>query len=365
MTSVHQIIPVLAPYDAVGGHTRRVQRALRDRGFRSDIFAEVVLGDAPEGTHLLEQFDDAGAGADLLLYQASTGCAAADWLMSRPEALAVNHHNVTPAHFFDRWAPDAAENMRRARNQIRALAPRSVAGLADSAYNADELRAIGYRGVSVTPLLLDLAGPPVEPDERVATFLRERSGGAHLLFVGRLAPNKCQHDVLASFAAYRLLHDPEARLTLVGSPAAASYAAELLALADDLGVADAVTMTSGLTDAELSAYYADADVFVCLSEHEGFCIPLLEAMRHDTPVVAFAAAAIPDTLGDAGVLLPEKRPRFVAAAIAELLADAAWRSELAVAGQARVLEHLEDRTIPVFTDAIDGALRSAGVTVDG
>jgi glycosyltransferase involved in cell wall biosynthesis len=255
--------------------------------------------------------------------------------------------------------------MRRARNQLRALAPRSVAALADSAVNAEELHAMGYRNVSVNPLLLDVEGPPPAADARLMRFLRDTRHGTHWLFVGRLAPNKCQHDVITAFAVYRTIHDPGARLTLVGSAAALSYAEALLALADDVGVADAVTCVSSLSDAELAAYYEDADVFVCLSEHEGFCIPVIEAMRHDTPVVAFAAAAVPDTVGAAAVLLDDKDPLLVATAVRSLLTDEPWRARLAAAGQARVLDHAPARTVPCFVEGVERALAAARADVGG
>lgn len=360
MTTVHQLIPVLAPHDAVGGHTRRVQAALRAEGHRSDIFAEVVVGPAPEGVHHLSDFERAAGPVDLLLYQASTGADSADWLRGRSEPYAVDYHNVTPASFFDQWAPEAAANMRRGRSQLRALAPRSVAGLADSTFNASELEAMGYQEVGVAPLLLDLGGQPPPPDPQTAAFLERTRRGAHWLFVGRLAPNKCQHDLLAALAVHRRLHDPGARLTLVGSPASTAYRDALLQLADQLGVEDAVTMVSGVPEEVLSAYYEDADVFVCLSEHEGFCIPLLEAMRHSTPVVALAATAVPETAGAAAVLLPEKEPHLVATVVDKLLRDAELRRQLVSAGHARVEAHSLARCTPVLVERVERALGLAG-----
>jgi glycosyltransferase involved in cell wall biosynthesis len=178
-----------------------------------------------------------------------------------------------------------------------------------------------------------------EPDAEVAAHLARTRAGHHWLFVGRLAPNKCQHDLIAAFAAYRLAYDSGARLTLIGSEAAPSYSDALYGLIDDLGLHGAVTVAGSVTDAELAAYYDDADVFVCLSRHEGFCVPLLEAMRHDVPVVAFAAAAVPDTVGDAAVLLQDPSPVPVAAAVRELLEDSRFGKELVEAGRRVVAEH--------------------------
>lgn len=338
MTTIHQIIPVLAPHDAVGNHTLQLRDALRGAGFESEVFSEMRLGHLRDVGRAISDYPSQRA-ADLLIYQSSTGSTAVDWLLKRPEPLAVNYHNITPASFFEAWDDQGAASMRRARVQLGALARRSRLALADSPFNAAELTDLGYAPVVVAPLLLDLDARLAEPDAEVAAHLARTRAGHHWLFVGRLAPNKCQHDLIAAFAAYRLAYDSGARLTLIGSEAAPSYSDALYGLIDDLGLHGAVTVAGSVTDAELAAYYDDADVFVCLSRHEGFCVPLLEAMRHDVPVVAFAAAAVPDTVGDAAVLLQDPSPVPVAAAVRELLEDSRFGKELVEAGRRVVAEH--------------------------
>jgi len=352
VTTVHQIIPVLAPHDAVGSHTLQVRDALRGAGITSEVFAEFRLGHHVGTGRTLDDYDAVAGQADLLIYQSSTGSSAVDWLLRRAEPLAVNYHNITPASFFEAWDDQAAASMRRARAQLGAMARRSRLALADSPFNAAELTDLGYDPVRVAPLLLDLEGRLAAPDPQVASHLARTRAGRSWLFVGRLAPNKAQHDVIAAFAAYRVLYDAGARLTLVGSEAASSYADALLGLVDDLDVTTAVTFAGPVSDAELAAYYDDADVFVCLSRHEGFCVPILEAMRHDVPVVALSAGAVTDTVGSAGVLVDDASPHPVAAAVHELLADEAFRSGLVAAGRARLAEHALDPARATFVDAI-------------
>lgn len=358
MTVVHQVIPVLAPRDAVGNHTRRVRDALRSAGISSEIFAELAVDGLEGEAQPLDRFDAVGAGCDLILYQASTGSGVVEWLLRRSERFSVNYHNITPGHFFDSWAPEAAASMRRARNQLRSMAPASVSGLADSTFNATELVEVGYRDVEVSPLLLDLSADAA-PDRQRLEFLRRVRRGAHWLFVGRVAPNKCQHDLVAAFAVYRRLYDPGARLTLVGSTAAPAYEEAVLSLVDELELAGSVTIIGSLSDSELAAYYADADVFVCLSRHEGFCVPVLEAMRGGTPVVALAATAVTETVGAAGMLLPDADPHVVAAVVQRLSSDDAWRARLVAAGHARVLGWSLERTVPQFLEAIERSLSVA------
>ena len=359
MTAIHQIIPVLAPHDAVGNHTLQLQAALRAAGYESEVFAELRFGHLQHAGRPIDEYPDAPP-ADLLLYQSSTGSNLVEWLLKRPEPLAVNYHNITPASFFDAWDDLAAASMRRARVQLGALARRSTLALADSPFNAAELTELGYSPVVVAPLLLDLESRLAAPDPHVAEHLARTRAGHHWLFVGRLAPNKCQHDLIGAFAAYRAAYDPGARLTLVGSEAAPSYTDALYSLIDDLGLYGAVTCTGSVTDAELAAYYADADAFVCLSRHEGFCVPLLEAMRHDVPVVALAAAAVPDTVGDAAVLLDDSSPALVAAAVCQLLGDEPFRQALVAAGRRLVAAHSLAGAADGFVELLRAHVGAAG-----
>ena len=139
-----------------------------------------------------------------------------------------------------------------------------------------------------------------------------RTDAVTWLFVGRLAPNKAQHDIVKAFAAYRRFHNADARLHLVGGGREDAYAHTLRRFIHAAGLDDAVTLAGGVSSSELAAYYRAADVFVVCSEHEGFCVPLLEAMHHRVPIVAFAAAAVPETLGEAGLLFDIKDPCTIA-----------------------------------------------------
>jgi glycosyltransferase involved in cell wall biosynthesis len=173
--------------------------------------------------------------------------------------------------------------------------------------------------------------------------------------VGRLSPNKAQHQLVEALWFYRRWYDPEARLRLVGPSTTESYAEAVVAFAAELGLADAVERGEHLTQGELAAWYVDADLFVCLSDHEGFCIPLLEAMHFDLPIVAFAAGAVPETLGEAGVLLDTKRPSVVAAAIDRLRTDTELASRLAAAGRGRLEAFAMSTTRARFVEVL-GAL---------
>jgi glycosyltransferase involved in cell wall biosynthesis len=362
LTAIHQLIPNLSAGDAIGHHALALKRALRAAGFESEIFTEAVAPPVAKESKPWERYRRRGR-ADLLLYHSSTGSDMVPFLMEQPAPLAVNYHNITPASFFDRWEPSAANSMRRARDELRQLAPHTDLAVADSHYNAAELRSLGYPEPVVAPLLLDLPGfDAQEPDPATLeklTRVRER-GGAHWLFVGRVAPNKCQHDIVAAFAAYRRLFDPQARLYLAGGFTAQLYRRSLESMAEELGVAQAVELTDSISFAGLIAHYRTADVFVCLSEHEGFCVPVIEAMHVGMPVVAYAAAAVPDTVAGAGVLLPDKDPALVAAAVHRVLDDPACRDELAARGRARAEEYAPERTAAHFVQVLRSFVEERG-----
>jgi glycosyltransferase involved in cell wall biosynthesis len=159
-----------------------------------------------------------------------------------------------------------------------------------------------------------------------------------------------------ALAAYRRIYDPRARLRLVGGTSSPSYREALGRFVVDLGLEEAVDFAGSVTTSELVAYYGTADVFVCCSDHEGFCVPLLEAMHHCVPVVAYGVAAVPETMGAGGLVIPNKSPAHVAAAVHRVVEDAELRRTLISAGQARLAELEPSRVRARFTQAIETAV---------
>jgi L-malate glycosyltransferase len=338
---IDQLVPTLARHDAIGNHVFQLQKLLRRAGFESDIYYEHIDPGLAELARPYGECDPRPQADRLLLYHASTHSDLTDWLIDsagRGQPVVVDYHNITPHEYFASWEPEAARSMRAGRQQLAELAPYVAAGLADSEFNAAELVGFGVPGSVACPILLDLEeyhAPPDPPDPLDPPAAARLSEHPLWLFVGRIAPNKCQHDVIAAFAAYRRLYAPDSRLALVGSATSGRYLTALRRLADDLGVDRAVDFVGGAPFAELLAYFARAGVFVCLSEHEGFCVPVVEAMELGVPVVAYSAAAVTETVADAGVLLEDKDPLVVAHAVNQLLADQTAREATIEAGRAR------------------------------
>jgi glycosyltransferase involved in cell wall biosynthesis len=242
------------------------------------------------------------------------------------------YHNVTPEEWFWAHEPVQAVHCRLGREQLREFAALADALAGVSEFNARELQRASGRPAEVIPILFDRSRlGPVAPGE----LDRGRLAGPTILFVGRLTPHKRQDLVIRAFAEYRRRR-PEARLMLVGHPVSAAYGRALTQLADELAPGG-VSFEAGLSSAQLAERYRAADVLLCLSEHEGFCIPLLEAFHFGLPVIARAAGAVPEVVGDAGVVLNGQDD---AATIAELLeivvGDPELRAELRRRGEARL-----------------------------
>jgi len=357
VTRIDQVIPTLASRDAIGGHVMQLRDLLRSRGYQSDIYYGNASADRFDEGYPITRIGDRSSAGRVLLYHLSIGSGVADIFRDRPERKFVNYHNITPADLLEAWVPAVGEEVRWGRAQLRELAPVTEFAIADSGFNEAELRDAGYRSTTTVPLLIDPEDFTGTPDPALAARLtRDRAGGgADLLFVGKVSPHKGQHDLVKALAAYRRLYDPSARLHVVGGAISEEYRDAVLRFADELGLADAVEMAGSVTHEELIAYYAGCDVFLCLSNHEGFCVPLLEAMYHRLPIVSWESTAVPGTVEQAGLILPDKEPARVAAAIHRVVDDGRLRGELAAAAAERVDWFALSRVQEGFVTALEAA----------
>jgi glycosyltransferase involved in cell wall biosynthesis len=354
VTALHQLLPVLDPGDAVSGHTLQLQATLRSMGVKSEIFCERTHPDLASAARPYADYPGGPA-----LYHVAIGSRMADWALHQPGPLLLDHHNLTPARFFEAWDPALVHGTAWGRAQLLELCRRTVLGLADSRYNETDLLEAGCAApTAVVPILFDSTVFDRPPDPLTTGELEARKlqGGADWLFVGRVVPNKCQHQLIAAFAWYRRVFDPRARLWLVGGASSHVYERALRAFVDALGLSGSVTFTGPVSHGALTAHFRSADVYVCLSDHEGFCVPLLEALHHEVPVVAFAATAVPETLGHAGLLLTDKSPAVVATAVDRILADQPLRRSLMEHGRTRLAELSLARARERFIEAVTPVL---------
>lgn len=321
---IDQVVPNLTLGDAVSACVLTLQRWLRAWGIESAIYAFGIGRGYARRARPCSAEALCARRPDLLVFHYATASPVSAAVLASGLPVALVYHNVTPPEYFHGWNDVLAESAQRGRAELADFVPQSVAAAAFSEYSAADLRAVGFGRPAVLPF--PFAPSLVAPDKRLLARLRD--GGPALLFVGRLSPNKRHDRLLALFAWYQRRIAPDARLWLVGGHAALeTYVAALRDLAASLGVRG-VAFPGHVAPAQLAAYYRAASVFVCLSAHEGFGVPLLEAMAADLPVVALAAAAVPETLGEAGILVRELDYPLLTELIDALVRDEVLRARV-------------------------------------
>jgi glycosyltransferase involved in cell wall biosynthesis len=331
---VHQVLAALSYGDAISNEALAIQGHLRRAGFRSDIFAEGVHPRMAGLARPLWQYREVSSPGTVCLFHFSIGSAAGRLVHGAPDRLVCIYHNITPADFFLGFHPHLAGLCYHGRRELAAFAPRAELGLGDSEFNRRELEAAGFARTAVLPIVLDLEAYRRPPSTVVRRIYDD--GRVNILFVGRIIPNKRIEDLVRVFAVYQRHLEARSRLLLVGDHRGHErYYDRLQEMVRKLRV-DEVVFTGHVDDDELLACYAVADVFLCLSEHEGFCVPLLEAMTFGIPVLALDAGAVAETLRGGGVLLKDKKPEAVAELVHAVRTDPALRGSV-LATQERAL----------------------------
>ncbi len=346
--AIHQFHGGSGVGDAITAGLFYTRELLRGLGFASEIYCIDVAAALEGEIHAAPTFVD--DPEILLLVHFSWAIAYDQWLARLKCRKALVYHNITPEEFFDGgWFNTTAQVSRR---QLAGLRPLTQAALAQSHYSARELESAGFSPVDVLPLLFDPA------TWRSASFdtdyLEElRADDAFkILFVGRIVTNKCQEDLVRVVDRLRrMMAPPEkggraVKLILAGGlGAGAAYRDRLVRVTRELGLEAHVELAGKVDDARLKALYRGCDVFLSLSEHEGFCVPVIEAMAFDLPVVAYAASAVPETVGQGGLVLADKDAGRVAATLKVLSDEPELRRRLVRAGRDNVRRFSRDRTI--------------------
>jgi glycosyltransferase involved in cell wall biosynthesis len=355
---VHQLLAALSYGDAIGNEALAIQAHLRRAGYESDIFAERVHPRMARLARPLWEYPDVSGPETVCLFHFSIGSAASRLIYRAPDRLVVIYHNITPARFFLGFHNHLAGLTYHGRRELVAFASRAELALGDSELNRRELQEAGYGNTAVLPIVQDL-----EARRRPASPVIRRlfqDGRANVLFVGRIIPNKKIDDLVRCFAVFQRYLRPRSRLLLVGDHRGQErYLARLQEMVRDLRL-DEVAFTGHVDDDDLQACYSVADLFLCLSEHEGYCVPLVEAMNAGVPVLAYDAGAVRETLRGGGVLLREKPPEVVAELMERVLADTAFRRAVLEA-QGRAMDQVRavdfgalllQRLSPVLAEAV-------------
>jgi L-malate glycosyltransferase len=333
----HQVLATLGYGDAIGHEVLGIQRALHQAGYDSHIYVETADPRLEDLT--LDYRDMVGriSADDVLIHHFSIGSRASRTAYALPGRMVLVYHNITPPEYFIGVHKDLVRLCFRGRRELRAYVPRVDLALGDSEYNRCELAQLGFPATGVLPVVPDFTHLDVEPDHLLSSSFDD--GWTNVLFVGRVIPNKKFEDVIRAFHAYRTRCNPRSRLLLVGSHGGFErYLAMLHALVARLGTPD-VHFLGHVSNEELSALYDVADLFLCASEHEGFCVPIVEAFHKRIPVMAYASTAVPATMDGAGVLYGSKDPWEVARVMDAILSDARIEQAI-VASQDAAVERL-------------------------
>ena len=349
--AIHQFHPVLAAHDATSDHLFAIRDAARSWGRPAEAYAIEAKPEVAAQVVPYRRLFRTLAPADTLLMHFGLGNDAYDRLAALDAKLGLFYHNITPPEYFDGLNPHAAHHARKGRAQLRALARRVPFAIGVSEYNRRELEAAGFARTVTVPLLVDWRRYDVAPDPRV--LARWRATATTILFVGRIAPNKRQDQLVRLLAYVRRCVDPEARLLLVGSYRdQPQYHARVQALASELGLGAAVHFAGSVDAAALAAYYAVASVFVSLSEHEGFAMPVLEAFRYRVPVIALEAGAVAETAGGAAILLKDRDLAQYGEAVGLLRERPSLAEALVLRGTARLADFAHERVAARLRDAL-------------
>ena len=341
---VNQWVPAAHRGDAIGDSARRVRGLLRGLGHQSELYA-MTMDDDLRGD-VLPWTDSSARRGDLTIFHFALVSPMTAQFARLPRGRVLQYHNVTPAYFF---APYDAEIFRLAalsRDDLRTLVGHTDIALGDSEYNRQELEEMGFTNTGVFPIAIDTERITNAPRVPSLEFLLTDGPLLNFLFVGRIAPNKKIEDHIRMAEHYKRYVDTAYRFIFVGkTDAIPRYYDMIRKLMNDYEMLeDRFIFTGPVPDADLATYYRTAHVYLSLSEHEGFCVPLLEAMAADVPVLAYSSTAVPDTLGGAGVQFAPKDLEYAAELLGELAYNDTLRAQV-IAGQRARLNDFGDARI--------------------
>lgn len=347
---VNQWVPAAHQGDAVGDHARRVRDLLRAWDHESEIYAM----SANESVDVQSWEEPEARDGDITILHFATASPMSAAFGTVPGARVLHYHNVTPARFFAPFDAGLARVAAAARIELADLAGRVDLAVGVSEYNRRELDSLGFRRTAVVPILLDLARLTGAPRVPALEWMLQ-DGLANILFVGRMAPNKRLEDHIRLAEHYMRYVDAFYRFIFVGRyDVVPGYHASVRAMMSTYRmVPERFWFTGPVPDRELAAYYRNAHAYVSLSEHEGFCVPLVEAMAMDVPVLAYADAAVPETLGGAGVSFRPKDLEFAAELLGGLIYDEPFRQGVLAGQRTRVRDFGRDRAEPALRHMLE------------
>jgi glycosyltransferase involved in cell wall biosynthesis len=357
--NINLVVPNLAPYDAVGNDVTQMRIALMESGHVVRVFAEAI---DPACASIADPIDTAPqelwkSSDDILIYHHSIGWPRGEKILFNTDnKVILRYHNITPAHFFAPYSLPFTESCETGIESTKRIVKLpNLLFVGDSSYNCQDLILYGANPASCRVL------PPFHMTEELGremfdteTVSRYAGATVNILFVGGLKPNKGHAGAIRVFAEYQRTYNDRSRLIFAGSTdeRLSKYLRSLKSLARHLGVAEHIIFTGRLTNAQIKSLYVSADVFLCVSEHEGFCVPLIESMYFRVPVVAWGSTAVGETMGDYGAVFEELNESAFAAQIDRVVEDDEIAEHLGTIGRRRYQQAFSPNVLRKKLDGI-------------
>ena len=350
---INQWVPAAHRGDAIGDSARRVRDLLRGMGHQSDLYALTIDDDLRGDVRV---FGDDAVHGDLTIFHYALPSPMTAAFAALPHGRVLQYHNVTPAAFFAPYDPVLFRLAALGRHELSTLVGSVDLALGDSEYNRQELESLGFTRTGVFPIAVNTSRITARVARPALDAILD-DGLVNFLFVGRVAPNKKIEDHIRLAECYKRSVDAYYRFIFVGRyDVVPRYYSMIRALMTQYRMLeDRFIFTGPVSDEELAVYYRHAAVYISMSEHEGFCVPLLEAMAADVPILAYSAGAVPDTLGGAGLQFAPKDLEYAAELLGSLAFDDALRRDLIAGQRRRLLDFGDVRIVNELQTLLQGA----------
>ena len=339
--TIHQITATVSFGDAISNEILAIKKMLDNMGIHNEIYAENI--DPRVKKYVKKYTSYKGNKDDIIINHFGIGSSVNDYVIGlKNKVKIIRYHNITPHNFFHTYNSVTAKLCELGREQLKKSRDTYKYSLAVSEYNKQELLDIGYKNISIMPIIIAIKDYEKKPNDEIVNKFNDNN--RNIIFVGRVSPNKKQEDVIKSFYYYKKYFNSKSRLFIVGSyDGMELYYKQLIRLIQALELED-VFFTGHTSFESILAYYSIADLFLCMSEHEGFCVPLVESMFFKVPVLAYNSSAIPDTLSGSSVLINEKNYEYIAGMMNYILEEKDFRDKI-INKQSKRLEELRPETV--------------------
>lgn len=350
---IHQILPTLSPGDAIGNEVLEIRKILRSWGYKSDIYAQNIHSDMAKFAKNYTEYKKISSSKNILIFHFAIGSDISKFVKNLSDKKIIIYHNITPPNYFKGINDTLVSLLISGRKELKEFRSITDLALGVSEYSEIELKKIGFKNTGVLPIILDFNIYGQEPNKKICF---DQDDWINIIFVGRLAPHKMQEDIIKIFYYYNKFIEQRSRLILIGSyDGAEKYYEYLMSIIKQLNL-DNVHITGQINFKELLAYYKVADIFISMSEHEGFCVPILESMHFNIPIIAYKSSAIPYTLENSGILVNKKNYIAIAEMINILINDDKLREKVIKRQKDRLQYFHRSNTEKIFKYYIDSII---------